>query len=55
MAQALSNSPAKIRLVTASCKEAHTASNLKEPGGICQLTLGRILNLHKKASSDDLG
>ena len=55
MAQALLDSPAKIKLVTPSCKEAHTASNLKEPGGVCQLTLGRILNLHKQAGSNDLG
>ena len=55
MAQAFSNSPAKIRLVTASCKEAHTANNLKEPGRVCQLTLGRMLNLHKMAGSNDLG
>ena len=55
MAQACSNSLAKIRLVTASCKEDHTARNLKEPGGVCQLTLGRILNLYKQSGSNDLG
>lgn len=55
MAQALSKSPAKIKLVTASCYEEHAASNLKEPGGVCQLMLGRILNLHKQSGSDDLG
>ena len=55
MAQALLNLPAKIKLVTASCREIHTASNLKEPSGVCQLTLGRILNLHKQSGSNSLG
>ena len=55
MAQALLDLPAKIKLVTASCRETHTASNLKEPSGVCQLTLGHILNLHKQSGSDSLG
>ena len=36
-------------------QQYHTASNLKEPSGVCQLTLGRILNLHKQAGSNNLG
>ena len=54
-AQALLNLPAKIKIVTASCRETHTASNLKEPSGVCLLTLGQILNLHKQSGSNSLG
>ena len=55
MAQALLDLLAKIKLVTASCRETHTASNLKEPSRVCQLTLGHILNLHKQSGSNSLG
>jgi hypothetical protein len=39
MVQATLNSQAKVKLVTSSCFEEHTARNLKEPGGVCQLLL----------------
>ena len=55
MAQALLDLPAKIKLVTASCRETHTANNLMEPGRVCQLTLGCILNLYKQSGRDSLG
>jgi hypothetical protein len=56
MVQAQLNSPAKIKLVTGSYQEDHTAaSNLKQPGGVCRLMLGSILSLHKNSGSDDLG
>jgi hypothetical protein len=55
MVQAQLNSPAKIKLVTGSYQEDHTASNLKQPSGVCQLMLGSILSLHKISGSDDLG
>jgi hypothetical protein len=55
MAQAILNTPAKVKLVTGSCYEEHTARNLKEPGGVCQLLLGKIITLHKQSGSDDLG
>jgi hypothetical protein len=55
MMQALLDSPAKLKIATASCKEEHTARQLKTPGGVCQLTLGRILNLHKQNGADSLG
>jgi hypothetical protein len=55
MVQATLNSQAKVKLVTSSCFEEHTARNLKEPGGVCQLLLGQILSLHKQSGSDDLG
>jgi hypothetical protein len=54
MVQVTLNTPAKIKLVTSSCYEEHTARNLKEPGGVCQLLLGKILTLHKQSGSDDL-
>jgi hypothetical protein len=55
MVQVTINTPAKIKLVTSSCYEEHTAKNLKEPGGVCQLLLGKILSLHKQSGSDNLG
>jgi hypothetical protein len=55
MIQATLNTPAKIKLVMSSGYEAHTARNLKEPGGVCQLLLGKVLSLHKQSGSDDLG
>jgi hypothetical protein len=55
MVQATINTPAEIKLVTSSCYEEHTAKNLKEPGRVCQLLLGKILSLHKQSGSDDLG
>jgi hypothetical protein len=55
MVQATLNSQAKVKLVTSSCFEEHTARNLKEPGGICQLLLGKILSLHKQSGSNNLG
>jgi hypothetical protein len=55
MAQAILNTPAKVKLVTGSCYEEHTARNLKEPSGVCQLLLGKIITLHKQSGSDDLG
>jgi hypothetical protein len=55
MVQASLNTPAKIKMVTGSCYEEHTARNLKEPGGVCQLMLGKVLSLHKQSGSDDLG
>jgi hypothetical protein len=55
MVQATLNTPAKIKMVTSSCYKEHTARNLKEPGGVCQLLLGKILSLHKQSGSDDLG
>jgi hypothetical protein len=54
MVQVTINTPAKIKLVTSSCYKEHTAKNLKEPGGVCQLLLGKILSLHKQSGSDDL-
>jgi hypothetical protein len=47
MVQACLQKPAKIKMVTGSCYEKHTASNLKKPVGVCQFMLGRILSLHK--------
>jgi hypothetical protein len=47
MVQARLNTPAKIKLVTGSYVEEHTARDLKEPGGVCQLMLSKILSLHK--------
>jgi hypothetical protein len=55
MVQATLNSQAKVKLVTSSCFEEHTARNLKEPGGVCQLLLGKILSLLKQSDSDNLG
>jgi hypothetical protein len=55
MVQATLNTPEKIKVVTSSCYEAHTARNLKEPSGVCQLLLGNVLSLHKQSGSDDLG
>jgi hypothetical protein len=55
MAQVILNTPAKIKLVTSSCYEEHTARNLKEPGRVCQLLLGKIISLHKQYGSDELG
>jgi hypothetical protein len=55
MAQAILNTPAKVKLVTDSCYEEHTARNLKEPGRVCQLLLGKIITLHKQSGSDNLG
>jgi hypothetical protein len=55
MVQGTINTPAKIKLVTSSCYKEHTAKNLKEPGGVCQLLLGKILSLHKQSGSDNLG
>jgi hypothetical protein len=55
MVHATINTPAKIKLVTSCCYEEHTAKNLKEPGGVCQLLLGKILSLHKQSGSNDLG
>jgi hypothetical protein len=55
MVQATLNSQAKVKLVTSSCFEEHTARNLKEPGVVCQLLLGKILSLHKQSGSDNLG
>jgi hypothetical protein len=54
MVQAQLNSPAKIKLVTGSYQEDHTASNLKQPSGVCQLMLGSILSLHKNSGSNNL-
>jgi hypothetical protein len=51
MVQARLQKPAKIKMVTGSCYEEHTASNLKEPGGVCQFMLSRILSLHKASGS----
>jgi prophage DNA circulation protein len=55
MVQATLNTPAKIKMVTSSCYKEHTARNLNEPGGVCQLLLGKILSLHKQSGSNDLG
>jgi hypothetical protein len=55
MVQATQNTPAKIKMVTSSCYEEHTARNLKESGGVCQLLLGKILSQHKQSGSNDLG
>jgi hypothetical protein len=55
MVQATLNSQAKVKLVTSSCFEEHTARKLKEPGRVCQLLLGKILSLLKQSGSDDLG
>jgi hypothetical protein len=55
MVQACLQKPAKIKMVMGSCYKEHTASDLKEPGGVCQFMLGRILSLHKASRSDDLG
>jgi hypothetical protein len=55
MVQATINTPAKIKLVTSSCYKEHTAKNLKEPGGVCQLLLGKILSLHKQSGGNDGG
>jgi hypothetical protein len=55
MAQAILNTPAKVKLVTGSCYKEHTARNLKELGGVCQLLLGKIITLHKQSGSNDLG
>ncbi len=45
MVQVTLNTPAKIKMVTSSCYEEHTARNFKEPSGVCQLLLGKILAL----------
>jgi hypothetical protein len=45
MVQATLNTLAKIKMVTSSCYEEHTARNFKEPSGVCQLLLGKILAL----------
>jgi hypothetical protein len=55
MVQVTINTPAKIKLVTSSCYEEHTAKNLKEPSGVCQLLLGKMLSLHKQSGSNNLG
>ncbi len=55
MVQACLSTPAMIKLVTGSYTEEHTARSLKEPGGVCQLMLGKILSLHRQSGSDDLG
>jgi hypothetical protein len=49
MVQATLNSQAKVKLVTSSCFEEHTARNLKEPSRVCQLLLGKIHSLHKQS------
>jgi hypothetical protein len=54
MVQATLNTPAKIKVVTSSCYKEHTARNLKEPSGDCQLLLGKILSQHKQSGSDNL-
>jgi hypothetical protein len=41
MVQACLQTPAKIKLVTGSYPEEHTARKLKELGGVCQLMLGK--------------
>jgi hypothetical protein len=55
MVQACLRTPAKIKLVPGSYAEENTARKLKEPGGVCQLMLGKILSLHQQSGSDDLG
>jgi hypothetical protein len=55
MVQACLQTPAKIKMVTGSCHNEHTAQNLKMPGGVCQFILNTILSLHKASGSDDLG
>lgn len=46
---------ARVKLATASCRESHTADDIYQPGGVAQLTMNRILNLHKTSGSGDLG
>jgi exonuclease III len=55
MVQACLRTPAKIKLVTGSYPEEHTARKLKEPSGVCQLMLGKILSLHQQSGRDNLG
>jgi hypothetical protein len=56
MATALQgNNKARAKLVTASCREDHTANDIPQPGGVAQLTVSRILNMFRTAGSDKLG
>jgi hypothetical protein len=55
MVEATLNTLAKIKMVTSSCYEEHTARNLKGPGGVCQVLPGKILSLNKQSGSNDLG
>ena len=49
------NKKARTRLVTGNCREAHTSNDICQPGGVAQLTMNRILNLHKRSGADKLG
>jgi hypothetical protein len=55
MVQACLQTPAKIKMVTSSCYEEHTARTLKTPGCVCQFILNTILSIHKASGSDNLG
>lgn len=43
------------QLVTAKCQECHTCKNLKQPGGVCQLTMNTVINLVSSSGGDSLG
>jgi hypothetical protein len=49
------NKKAQMRLITGNCREAHTSNNICQPGGVAQLTMNQILNLHKRSAADKLG
>jgi hypothetical protein len=49
------NKKAQTRLVTGNCREAHTSNDICQPGGVAQLTMNQILNLHTRSGADKLG
>ena len=49
------NKKAWTRLITSNCREAHTSNDICQPGGVTQLTMNWILNLHKQSGANKLG